>query len=176
MSVCYFTPKARTTSLATGGHGSIAIEPVPAGEIIAAFGGRCMARHELDLLPISQQVRSIQVEEQLYLAGSPEPEPADFINHSCDPNCGMNGNTVLIALRDIAVGEAITYDYAMSDGSDYDEFECACGTALCRGKVTGNDWMIPELQLRYRGSFSPYLANRISSLVSLGAERRAFSL
>ena len=45
----------------------------------------------------------------------------------------------------------------------------------CRGKVTGNDWMLPELHLRYRGRFSPYLATRIASLASVGAERRAFS-
>jgi hypothetical protein len=36
--------------------------------------------------------------------------------------------------------------------------------------------MLPELQMRYRGTFSPYLAARISSLVSTGAERRAFAL
>ena len=175
MSVCYFTPKARTVAMPTGGHGSVAGEHIAAGEVIAAFGGRCMSRHELDLLPVSQQVRSIQIEDELYLAGAPEPEPADFINHSCAPNCGMHGNTVLIATRAIEPGEAIVYDYAMSDGSDYDEFECTCGAADCRGKITGNDWMIPELQLRYRGSFSPYLAQRIASLVSIGAGRRAFS-
>jgi hypothetical protein len=36
--------------------------------------------------------------------------------------------------------------------------------------------MLPELQLRYRGSFSPYLANRIAALASVGASRRAFGL
>ena len=87
----------------------------------------------------------------------------------------MSGSTVLVALRDIEPGEMITYDYATSDGCDYDEFECACGSAMCRGKVTGYDWMLPELQLRYRGHFSPYLATRIASLASIGAERRAFS-
>jgi hypothetical protein len=175
MTVCHFSPKARTVPTANGGHGAVAAEHFAAGELIAAFGGRCVSRQELDLLPVSQQIRSIQIEDQLYLAGAPEPEPADFINHSCEPNCGMHGNTVLVALRDIAPGEPLVYDYAMSDGSDYDEFECTCGSPRCRGKVTGNDWMIPELQLRYRGSFSPYLAQRIASLVSVGAERRAFS-
>jgi hypothetical protein len=175
MSVCYFTPKARTVAMPNSGHGSVAAEYILAGEVIAAFGGRCVSRHELDLLPVSQQVRSIQIEDQLFLAGAPEPEPADFINHSCEPNCGMHGNAVLVAMRDIAPGEALVYDYAMSDGSDYDEFECACGSVQCRGKISGNDWMIPELQLRYRGSFSPYLAQRIASLASVGAGRRAFS-
>ncbi|MDO9174324.1 MAG: SET domain-containing protein [Actinomycetota bacterium] len=175
MSASYLTHKARPVAVGAAGRGSVAVEPIAAGEVVAGFGGRCLTRDEFDLLPEGQQVRSIQIDEALFLAGSPEPEPADFINHSCDPNCGMRGNTVLVALRDIEPGEAITYDYATSDGCDYDEFECACGTALCRGKVTGHDWMLPELQLRYRGSFSPYLAARIASLAIVGAERRAFS-
>lgn len=175
MSASYLSPKARPVAVGAAGRGSVAVEEVAAGEVVAAFGGRCLTRDEFDLLPAGQQVRSIQIDEALFLAGSPEPEPADFINHSCEPNCGMRGNSVLVALRPIAVGEAITYDYATSDGCDYDEFECACGSALCRGKVTGNDWMLPDLQLRHRGSFSPYLAARIAALASVGAERRAFS-
>ncbi len=176
MAVSYLTPKVRTAPQTQGGHGSFALEFIAAGEVIAAFGGRCVTRDELDLLPADQQSRSIQIEDALFLAGGPEPEPADFVRHSCAPNCGMRGNTVLVALRDIEAGETVTYDYAMSDGSDYDEFECQCGTAACRSKVTGNDWMLPELQLRHRGSFSPYLATRIAALVSVGAERRAFAL
>lgn len=176
MGVCYLTPKARPAMTSTRGHGSFAIEPIAAGEVVAAFGGRCVTRHEFELLPASQQARSVQIDEDLYLAGAPEPEPADFINHSCEPNCGVSGNVVLVALRDICAGEELGYDYATTDGSDYDEFECACGTASCRGKVTGHDWMLPELQLRYRGSFSPYLASRIAALANVGASRRIFGL
>jgi hypothetical protein len=175
MGVCYLTPKARPTTVALG-HGSVATESISAGETIAAFGGRCVTRDELELLSSSQQRRSIQIDDTLFLAGALEPEPADFINHSCEPNCGMRGSVLVVALRDIAVGDELTYDYAMSDGSEDDEFECACGTASCRGKVTGHDWMLPELQLRYRGHFSPYLSRRIADLVPLGAERRVFAL
>ncbi len=174
MSLSFLTPKARPVAVGAG-RGTVATEQISAGEVIAAFGGRCVTRDEFDLLPRSQQVRSIQIEEYLFLAGGPEPEPADFINHSCDPNGAIRGSTVLVARRDIEAGEAITYDYGTTDGSNYDEFECACGSALCRGKVTGHDWMLAELQLRYRGSFSPYLAARIASLANVGAERRAFS-
>lgn len=175
MSVSYLSPKARPVHLGAAGRGSVAVDPIAAGEVIVAFGGRAMTRDEFDLLPVGQQSRSIQIEDHLFLAGAPEPEPADFINHSCEPNCGMSGATVLIALRDIEPGEHLTYDYAMSDGSDYDEFECLCGARTCRNKVTGDDWMLPELQLRYRGHFSPYLANRIASLATAGAGRRAFA-
>ena len=175
MSVSYLTPKARPVAVGAAGRGSIAVESIGAGEVVAAFGGRCLTRDEFDLLPPGQQVRSIQIGDNLFLAGPVEPEPADFINHSCDPNCGMSGSNIVVALRDIGVGEAITYDYATSDGCDYDEFECACGAVVCRGKVTGCDWMLPELQIRYRGYFSPYLTARITSLSALGAGRRAFS-
>ncbi len=176
MGVCFLTPKARPTATPGKGYGSVAREPINAGEVVAGFGGRCITRDEFDLLPTSQQVRSLQIDDNLYMAGAPEPEPADFINHSCDPNCSPSGSVILIAARDIEVGEELTYDYATTDGSDYDEFECACGGPSCRGKVSGHDWMLPELQLRYRGSFSPYLAKRIAALVNVGAERRAFAL
>ena len=175
MTVSYLTPKARPVHVGAAGRGSVAVDPIAAGEVVVAFGGRAMTRDEFDLLPLGQQARSIQIEEHLYLAGAPEPEPADFINHSCTPNCGMRGSTVVVALRDIEPGEDLTYDYAMSDGSDYDEFECLCSTTTCRGKITGDDWMLPELQLRYRGYFSPYLANRIASLAPIGSGRRAFA-
>jgi uncharacterized protein len=175
MSTCYLTPKARTVTFGDDGFGTVAAEPIAAGEVIASFGGRCCTRAELAELPADRQSRSIQVEEELFLVVGPERQPADLINHSCTPNCGMSGATILLAMRDIAVGEAITYDYAMSDGSDYDEFECRCGAANCRGKVTGDDWMLPEVQLAYRGYFSPYLARRISRLVVADVGRRAFA-
>ncbi|CAB4851812.1 unannotated protein [freshwater metagenome] len=50
-----------------------------------------------------------------------------------------------------------------------------CGVDTCRGKVTGQDWMLPDLQLRYRGWFSPYIANRIAVLSQPSGQRRAFA-
>jgi uncharacterized protein len=70
----------------------------------------------------------------------------------------------LIALRDIVAGEEVCYDYAMSDGSNIDEFPCQCGAPNCRGTITGRDWMNPVLQQAYAGHFSPYLSWRIAAL------------
>ena len=67
-------------------------------------------------------------------------------------------------VRDIAPGEEVCFDYAMTDASPYDQFNCSCDTPLCRGQVTGNDWMLPELQERYRGFFSTYVQKRIETL------------
>jgi len=74
------------------------------------------------------------------------------------------GGTVLVALRDIAPEEELTFDYATCDGSDYDEFTCLCATPSCGVTVTGTDWRLPELHVKYAGWFSPYLARRIAAL------------
>lgn len=172
----YLTPKAQTRALPGSGTGAIAIDPIRGGETVAVFGGHVVTRDQLDRMPADRQRRSIQLDDHLYLASAEAPEPGDMVNHSCAPNCGMQGSTIVVAMRDIAPGEELTFDYAMSDGSDYDEFECACGAPRCRGKVTGNDWMIPELQIAYRGYFSPYLAHRIASLShTTGSPRRSFA-
>ena len=67
-------------------------------------------------------------------------------------------------MHTILPGEEVTIDYAMCDGTAYDEFDCACGAATCRGRVTGADWRNPALWERYAGHFSPYLERRIAAL------------
>ena len=146
-----------------GGRGVFARRRIRAGEVLAVWGGEVMQERRFKQLPAERQRISVQIEEHLYLAPSVEG-PAEWFNHSCDPNAGMSGQVSLVALRDIAAGEEICYDYAMSDGSPYDEFACRCGAAACRGSVTGNDWQIPDLWERYRGHFSPYLQRRIDGL------------
>jgi len=171
----HLTPKAHSRSTGDGG-GAIATEAIRAGETIAVFGGFAVDRATLDTFPAARRVRSIQIDDELYLLSGETSEPGDRVNHSCTPNCGMMGNIVVAAMRDIEPGEELTFDYAMSDGSDYDEFDCHCGAAACRGRITGNDWMLPELQRAYRGWFSPYLARRIARLVTTGFERRVFAV
>lgn len=108
--------------------------------------------------------RVIQVDEELYLLTAEKKEPNDCFNHSCEPNLGFTGQIGLMAMRDIEAGEQLTFDYAMSDGGPYDEFDCQCGMPACRHRVTGNDWKRPELWVKYEGFFSSYLARRIEKL------------
>lgn len=59
---------------------------------------------------------------------------AMFINHSCDPNCETKetrGRVWIRAIRHIAEGEELTYDYNLYDG-DESEATCNCGSAGCR--------------------------------------------
>jgi hypothetical protein len=143
-----------------GGRGLFARERVRTGETLLVWGGDVVTGDMLKWMSEEKHRLAVQIEEDLYLV-TPNEGPADWVNHSCEPNAGLIGQIVLVALRNIEVGEEICFDYATSDGSPYDEFECGCGSRLCRGHVTGNDWMLPELQERYRGHFSPYIQRRI---------------
>ena len=146
------------------GKGIYAARPFAAGELLCCWGGDVLNREQLDQCTETQQIHAVQVEEGLYIVPHRDPEPADYANHSCEPNAGLKGQIALMAMRDIAEGEEICFDYATTDSSDYDEFWCKCGTASCRGKVTGKDWLRPDVQLKYKGWFSPYLQRRIEKL------------
>ncbi len=175
METNFLSAKAEIRSDATG-WGSYASQPISAGETVAAFGGSCVSRAVLDSLSPNDRAHAIQIDDNLFMVSPITTVPGETISHSCAPNCGIAGGVLVVAMRDIAAGEQLSYDHAMSSGSDFNDFECSCSTASCRHKVTGSDWMIPELQIAYRGYFSPYLAKRIASLVRTGAERRAFAL
>ena len=62
---------------------------------------------------------------------------AMFINHSCDANCEteeVDGRVWIMAIRDIAAGEELCYDYCLYDGGD-EEAPCNCGAKKCRGSM-----------------------------------------
>ena len=84
-----------------------------------------------------------------------------FSNHSCEPNIGVRGQIVFVALRAIESGEELTHDWATTDDDDY-RVECRCGAASCRQILTGKDWQRPDLQEKYRGYVSWYLEEKIN--------------
>ena len=163
-SFSYLNSKCEARDHAKGGCGVFANAAISKGELVSLWGGRIVRKDELNPSMPRFTERVLQMDEDLYLLTAEEKEPNDCFNHSCDPNLGFFGQIGLVALRDIQAGEEVMFDYAMSDGGPYDEFECHCGSANCRKKITGNDWKLPELWQKYEGYFSPYLARRIASL------------
>lgn len=162
----YCSPKLEVRpSREIGGRGLYAKEAILEGELLAVWGGEVFTRKELEAYPEEITTHSIQVEEDIFIGPVKIGEdPADFFNHSCNPNGWLVGQIVLVAMRDIQPDEEVCFDYATSDGSDYDEFECLCGQPNCRKKITCKDWMLSELHERYKGHFSPYLQRRIDHL------------
>jgi SET domain-containing protein len=159
----YITPKAsKGQPSAIEGRGLVAVAPITRDEIVAIKGGHIVDTPTLRSLPERLQNSDVQIADGFHLAALDEAEYERvmlFINHSCEPNTGFAGNIVLVAMRDISPGEELTTDYALFD--DYDgSMDCRCGTASCRGTVSGRDWQRPELQRKYGPYFSWYLQRR----------------
>lgn len=157
----WLSPKAEARKTEKKGWGTFAIAPISEGETVASFGGYAVTKNELRNYTLERISRSIQISDELYLVPGETSEPGDQVNHSCNPNCGLLGATVVVALKDIQIGEEISYDYAMSDSDPYDEFVCECKSSNCRKLITGKDWKKPDLQKKYDGFFSSYLQQKI---------------
>lgn len=160
----WISAKARKGALSKiSGRGLVAVEAISGGEVVAVKGGHIVTTEQLQALPERLQNSGVQITDSLHLVAlaDDEYEPVMlFVNHSCEPNVGFAGNVVLVAMREIDVGEELTTDYAMFD--DYDgSMDCTCGRPACRGRIDGRDWKRSDLQERYHGFFSWYLEEKI---------------
>jgi len=82
-------------------------------------------------------------------------------NHSCDPTLWHVDGYTLAARRDIDAGEEVTVDYATQTAESAFAMACRCGSRLCRGRVTGDDWRRADLQDRYGDHWVPALLRRV---------------
>ena len=108
-----------------------------AGEVIsesegdARYDDRSMERHHTYLMALADG-RCIDAG----VGGN----DARLINHSCDPNCQaveVDGRVWIEAIRPIAAGEELSYDYAYDRHAGDDEkfYRCRCGAPVCRGTI-----------------------------------------
>jgi uncharacterized protein len=150
-------------SIPSKGFGSFALDWIPKGSNIATFGGPILiAPNNSRCNTADVRSRSIQIERGSFVTGPPHREPGDSINHSCEPNCGMRNASQIVTMRDVLEGEELTYDYAMSDTADYDEFRCGCGTqSLSWHSLLAPTGSCQTFKARYQGYFSPYIARKI---------------
>ncbi|MBI2866443.1 MAG: SET domain-containing protein [Chloroflexi bacterium] len=154
----YLTPKARVGSSQIAGKGIIAVEHIAKGELVAVWGGHLITWAEMQRLPPEVREHPVQIWHDLFVGprAPEEVEAVDYMNHSCEPTCGVKGNVIVVARQDIAPGEELTFDYATTDTIGLD-FECHCGAPSCRGRVTSDDWKAPDFQERHEGYLSLYI-------------------
>jgi len=76
-------------------------------------------------------------------------EPARYINHSCDPNCGVTPALDLVTIRDVREGEELTYDYSTTMLERHWTMKCKCGSKNCRKVVRDFDQLPTETRDRY---------------------------
>ncbi len=107
----------------------------------------------------------MQIGEALHLVDLVQAPDASSgsINHSCDSNLWLADEVTLVARRDIAPGEELSLDYALTTVEPAWTLDqpCHCGSPLCRHVITGNDWRLPDVRRRYQGHFAPFINARI---------------
>jgi len=165
MALAWFSAKVEKRPSGIEGTGLYAKVPIAAGELVVVKGGHLFDRARRDEIDRVLGPTEIQIEDDLYI-GPVDPgereEAMMHLNHSCVPNLGIQGQIAFHAMRDIAAGEELSFDYATGDDDDW-QMDCTCGQPTCRGRITGRDWRRPDLQRKYAGWFSLYLARRIAA-------------
>ncbi|HXY51876.1 MAG TPA: SET domain-containing protein-lysine N-methyltransferase [Terriglobales bacterium] len=123
------------------GCGCYTTEPIAADARVVEYTGPHLSKEQAD------ELYSERKETYLFCLGEGQTVVdgdgvAAFINHSCDPNCEtdeIDGHIWIIALRDIAAGEELVYDYNLYDGDENDDASCHCRARTCRGTMYGEE-------------------------------------
>jgi len=168
----WLNPRTELRSSPRHGTGLFATEPIGRGEVVEVWGerweGRQVIKYTTDpseaVAAAGEGMLVMRFDTELWSIEPPGDNPGYFINHSCDSNVWMADAFTLAARRPVARGEELTIDYALIEAElDAWDFECECGSQLCRKIIKGNDWRRPDLQERYGGHFSPYINKLIQA-------------
>jgi hypothetical protein len=133
-------------SIGNLGYGRFATKHINENDIIYRVGGMWLTeeernQYEQDYFQLVDGSWHFQGGLKYYLNGCH--------NHSCDPNAYVQDN-IIRALRNIKQDEQITIDYASFIDHGYTILaECNCGSNTCRNHITGNDWQLYDLPLKY---------------------------
>lgn len=148
-----------------GGMGVYIHEWVPANTLILEFTGKRVNRDTINrAFTMNKPDRFLQVEENTFMGHSGRMD--DYINHSCDPNCGLefrDGHVYLKSIRNISFGSELTFDYSTSQSGFPFRFLCHCGSRNCR-HVIGDFTELPDSRKAYylsKGVVAPYLVKNV---------------
>jgi len=127
------------------GQGVYAVQNIKEGEVIGVFGGIVIPEGKFEELARTVPNEKLCPDHAMYIYPGfimlhdyeNGCDPLCFVNHSCDPSSKVVNGIVLVAVRDIALGEEISWNYKETDdvGNWSYEFKCQCGSANCEGWV-----------------------------------------
>ncbi len=162
----YLNPKIELKQSELQGKGLFTKEHIKKGEVITD-DSLCdmdyIDKAEADKLYDQGYDMLWQVAKNKFYSAHKEKNDYDamYMNHSCEPNAGFQGVLKMVAMCDIKAGEEITFDYAMSESTNF-EMDCNCRQKMCRKTIVGDDWKNPSLQERYKGYFIKYIQDQIN--------------
>ena len=132
------------------GNGVYAGRAFHVGEELLHFSGEFFNLAQVKVLRQTLPDYYLQIGPDLFVG--PSGGMDDMFNHSCDPNAKINiqdRDVWLSALRDIAPGEQVCFDYSTMMCGDDETMECGCGSPLCRGVIRDFPSLPKELQDHY---------------------------
>ncbi len=157
----WLSPKTEIKRSPICAVGVFAKDHIKKGEIIRVTGGLIIPKTDAEKYNkiINYEVDNIYLDigdDFLMAPTQDDLKLTATINHSCDPNAGFLDTITIIAIKDIAPGEEIAWDYAFSQ-TTFTPFQCRCGKDNCRKIIKPDDWKNKDIQERYGQYFSPYL-------------------
>ena len=161
------SPKVEVRDSPTEGRGCFATADIEKGEFIGIKAGHFVGLEEVQRLERDVGDFALQIADEWYVMPrncEEVEETVMFMNHSCDANVGFQGDVVYIAMKDIRAGDELFNDYGTFRGDYYVLEGCRCGSPHCRGRATGEDWKLPEVQERYGMGFQTYLLRRMGKV------------
>lgn len=130
------------------GRGAFALRPIKTGEKLIEYVGERITHEEADRRYDDESMDEhhtflFTISSRTVIDATYDGNESRYINHSCDPNCEAEiekGRVWISAIRDIAEGEELHYDYGYERSGDETEedearYKCLCGTAKCRGSI-----------------------------------------
>lgn len=102
---------------------------------------------------------SVQVDENKHIHLS--PSFLQYTNHSCEPNTFFDTRRgEIIAVKNIAENEEISFFYPATEWSMAQPFKCFCNTSSCLGMIQGAAHLDKKVIINYR--FSEYIQKKLS--------------
>ncbi len=130
------------------GRGGFATRDIRKGERIVEYVGERIswkqADHRYDDDGMGRHHTFLfAVTSRTVIDGAVDGNDSRYINHACDPNCEAvdeKGRIFIEAMRPIAAGDELFYDYAYARDkttTEEDEalYQCRCGSPKCRGTI-----------------------------------------
>ena len=141
------TPRLLIRSSTIHAAGLTTLDPIPRGRRVLEYDGPRIPKNLADDRYADKPVTYL-----FSIDGTPDVidgfSMAMFVNHSCAPNCETeedDGHIYIKAIRNIAAGEELVYEYNLHD-SDDESADCYCGAPHCRHTMFSDE----ELKRRAR--------------------------
>jgi len=147
-----YSPYIEVRESSIHNKGVFAKRDIPKDTYIIEYIGRKMTKEQSDiryeemceLVEKGEEDATVyifELDDDYDIDGRVPWNTAQWINHSCNPNCetdNTNGHIWIKSIRDIKKGEELSYNYGYNL-EDYEDHPCHCGSDNCVGYIVDED-------------------------------------